>query len=241
MEFSFVEALFSFQEESFVTCARHPCRRESAQRFRARAGRIAIRLSVTRSERAIQWRGGTPYNKALGLSMIAKTYIKACEGLFASRPRIYIWIILVAIIASCSYELRTQAIFACQATLYNSDRYIAYCDGTSYGDYEHGAFWFDLEPSAQNSASNAEVLFLGNSRIQFALSTAVTADWFSAASARYYLLGFTFNEGVSFAEALLHRIRPKAKVYVINVDDFFNRWESPPAKAVMHDPESRTR
>jgi hypothetical protein len=59
------------------------------------------------------------------------------------------------------------------------------------GDYEHGAFEFNLEPTAQNFAKNVDVLFLGNSRLQVAFSTVATTNWFSAASARYYLLGFS--------------------------------------------------
>ena len=85
------------------------------------------------------------------------------------------------------------------------------------------------------------MLFLGNSRLQFAFSTAATADWFSAASARYYLLGFTYFENMIFAEELLRKIRPQAKVYVINVDDFFDRSETPPVKTILHDPTARTR
>jgi hypothetical protein len=161
--------------------------------------------------------------------------------LLASRPTIYICMILGAILTASAYKLRSQTIFACQATLYNLDRYIGYCNGTRYADYEHGAFWFDLEPSAQAFARNADVLFLGNSRLQFAFSTVATADWFSAASARYYLLGFGYFENVVFAEELLRRIRSKARVYVINVDDFFDRSETAPAKAVMRDPEGRNR
>ena len=34
----------------------------------------------------------------------------------------------------------------------------------SYGDYDHGAIWFGLEPAADAAAANAQVLFLGNSR-----------------------------------------------------------------------------
>jgi hypothetical protein len=62
-------------------------------------------------------------------------------------------------------------IFACKASGYPSDRYISYCGATEYGDYEHGAFWFDLEPVAELSAANADVIFLGNSRTQFGFST----------------------------------------------------------------------
>jgi hypothetical protein len=161
--------------------------------------------------------------------------------LFAGRPALYICVILGVILVTSVYKFRRETIFACQATLYNSDRYLAYCNGTRYADYEHGAFWFDLEPTAQTFARNADVLFLGNSRLQFAFSTAATTDWFSAASARYYLLGFTYYENVVFEEELLRRILPKARVYVINVDDFFDRKESPPANVVMHDPEARNR
>jgi hypothetical protein len=162
-------------------------------------------------------------------------------GLFAGRPTLYICIVLGAILLASAYKVRKETIFSCPATLYKPDRYIAYCNGAAYADYEHGAFWFDLEPPAQTFARNADVLFLGNSRLQFAFSTAATADWLSAASAQYYLLGFTYQENVVFAEGLLQRILPKARVYVINVDNFFDRWETPPAKVVMHDPNGRNR
>ena len=166
---------------------------------------------------------------------------KKGEGLFAGRPVIYICVILAAVLAAFTYKLRTYTIFACQADGYSSDRYIAYCNGAGYADYEHGAFWFGLEPVAQDFARNADVLFLGSSRLQVALSTAATADWFSAASARYYLLGFSYNGNVILADELLRRIRPRARAYVINVDDFFESSESPPMKTILHDPNARNR
>src|SRR5215470_9376009 len=93
------------------------------------------------------------------------------EGLFASRPSIYVSIVLVALLAGFGFQLRTRTIFSCQADGYGTDRYIAYCNGAGYADYEHGAFWFDLEPSARDFAKIADVLFLGNSRMQVAFST----------------------------------------------------------------------
>jgi hypothetical protein len=93
----------------------------------------------------------------------------------------------------------------------------------------------------RDTVANADVLFLGNSRLQVAFSTAATADWFSAAAARYYLMGFSYFENVIFAEELLRKIRPRASVYVINVDDFFDRSETIPVKAIFHDPEARNR
>src|SRR5271170_7747066 len=180
-------------------------------------------------------------NTALGLPMNSKTWAKAWIGLFAIQPMVYIFVILLALFAAYVYKFRKETIFACQASLYSSDRYIASCNGTRYADYEHGAFAFDLEPKAENFAGVADVLFLGNSRLQYAFSSSATAEWFSAASARYYLLGFTYFENMVFAEELLREIRPQAKVYVINVDDFFDRTETPPVKTVLHDPTARTR
>jgi hypothetical protein len=173
---------------------------------------------------------------ALDLSSKPGYLGKKSEGVFGDRAALYICIVLITILASYGLWLRKHSIFACVANGYTADRYMAYCDNTGYGDYEHGAFWFGLEPSAQEFVKDADVLFLGNSRVQYAFSTKATADWFSGASVPYYLLGFTYYDGVPFAEALLRRIRPKAKVYVINVDDFFSQWESPPATEVMHDP-----
>src|SRR5208282_1945055 len=178
---------------------------------------------------------------ALGLPMMSKTWTKAWEGLSASQPTIYICVVLITAFVAYAYEFQTGTIFSCQADGYNTDRYLAYCNGANYADYEHGAFYFDLEPSVQNFARNADVLFLGNSRLQVAFSTVATADWFSVASARYYLMGFSYYENVIFAEKLLRRIHPRAKVYVINVDDFFDRSETPPVKTILHDPEARHR
>jgi hypothetical protein len=160
-------------------------------------------------------------------------------ALFASRPSAYLCIVLVAILSGFMFQLRSRTIFSCQADGYNADRYLAYCNGAGYADYEHGAFWFDLEPAAREFAQASEVLFLGNSRMEVAFSTDATANWFAAESTRYYLLGFSYNANMLLAQELLRKIQPRAKAYVINVDDFFYKTESPPMKTVLHDPKAR--
>jgi hypothetical protein len=139
------------------------------------------------------------------------------------------------------YGLRTDSIFACRANGYGLDWYLAYCQAAGFGDYEHGAFWFELERGVSDAATNADVLFLGNSRAQFGFSTDATARWFSSPAASHYLLGFSYYETYLFESALLRRIRPHAKVYVINLDEFFEPTESVPARMVMQDRESETR
>ena len=164
------------------------------------------------------------------------------NALFVGRPAIYILILLGACVASYLYKLRTDNIFGCQASGgYTSDRYLTHCEASNYGDYEHGAFWFDLEPTAEMSAAFADVLFLGDSRLQFAFSTAATAKWFSSASISYYLLGFVGSENSIFARALLHKLKPRAKVYVIAIDPFFEASERPVTKLVLHDGAARAR
>jgi len=160
--------------------------------------------------------------------------------LFATRPTIYVLVVLTAVLLSYAYTLRTTGIFSCQAGGYSSDYYLDYCQAAAYGDYEHGAFWFDLEPSALSFASKAQTLFLGDSRLQFAFSTAATSGWFSNATSPYYLLGFGYGANVAFEGELLRKLNPQAKVYIMSVD-FFERSESPPAREVMHTAGARSR
>lgn len=158
----------------------------------------------------------------------------------APRSGLYILFVLAVVLGAGAYSLRTYGIFSCQASNYSSDRYLSYCNATSYGDYDHGAIWFGLEPAANAAAARARVLFLGDSHTQFAFSSNATADWFSSLSETYYLLGFSHEENYTFEGPLLGKLHPKAKVYVINVDSFFARSETAPGKTVMRDESART-
>jgi hypothetical protein len=152
-----------------------------------------------------------------------------------SRPIVYAVIVIGAALVALGYHLRVESILACKAAGYGPDRYLAYCGSTDYGEYDHGAFWFGLEPEAKYSARRAKVLFVGNSRTQLGMSTKATSDWFSSRSVSYYLLGFSESERYSFAGEVLTKIRPQASVYVINIDRFFESTESDSAEFVMHD------
>jgi hypothetical protein len=178
---------------------------------------------------------------ALDLPAMPKTLDKPREGLLANQWALYIGIVLLAALASYAYWLKTRSILACQAQGYSADRYLAYCGGGNYADFEHGAFYYNLEPPALDYARNADVLVLGNSRLQVALSNDATADWFKRAAARYYLLAFSYNEDMVFTEELLRRMDPRASVYIINVDDFFERRETAAAKTILHDPDAQHR
>jgi len=161
------------------------------------------------------------------------------EPLFAMRPTLFIVIVLSVVFAASAYKLWSHSILLCNPTGYDPDHYLGYCQVEGYGDYEHGAFWFNLEPPAQDQARKANVLFVGDSRLQFAFSTKATNDWFASASASYYLMGFLSWENFIFAGGLLRKLSPQAEVYIINLDTFFDRSESQPAKYILHDESAR--
>jgi hypothetical protein len=54
-------------------------------------------------------------------------------------------------------------------------------------------------------------------------------------------MGFGYNENAFFARELLLKFKPEAKVYVVNIERFFDRSETVPAATVMRDPAARGR
>jgi hypothetical protein len=142
-------------------------------------------------------------------------------------------LLLLSILAAAICKLRFEGLFACPASGYGSNAFLSDCTSSGYGDYDHGAFWFDLEPDARRAAAGADTLFLGNSRLQFALSTHATEEWFARLASPYYLLGFSHFETIVYTGPLLSKIQPRARVYVINVDRFFDDRVSPPTEQIL--------
>jgi hypothetical protein len=159
----------------------------------------------------------------------------------AGNPLAYAVLLVSLVCAVFVYELRTNGIFACGAAGYAQGTYLAYCNSLSYGDYDHGALWFNYEPEVRERAAAAQALFLGSSRMEFAFSTAATDEWFSARGFRYYLLGFSHSENAKFISPLLEMIEPRARAVVINIDGFFDDRETEPVAAIWHgdNPQSR--
>jgi hypothetical protein len=163
-------------------------------------------------------------------------------ALRVARPGLYVLIVLCSVLGAFAYKMRVEGVFACPGNGYGSNHYLAHCESEGYADYDHGAFWFGLEPEARQNAANADVVFLGSSRMQFAFSTYSTKSWFESISVPYYLLGFTYTENVQFAAPLLSDLKPRAKVYVINIDRFFDDTrETGPAKQILRESDARTR
>jgi hypothetical protein len=157
-----------------------------------------------------------------------------------SRAGWYALVVIVAVLGAAYYHLRTDSIFGCQATGYSSERFLSYCQTDGYGDYDHGAFWFDLEPEASRAAASAQLLFVGNSRMQYGFSSLTSRQWLLENASPYYLLGFAYHPRVLFERALLKRIAPHPRAYVINLDTFFEENASVPARTVMNDPKAQS-
>jgi hypothetical protein len=111
--------------------------------------------------------------------------------------------------------------------------FLAYCSNPNFADYEHGAYYLGLEAEAVANARTADVLFLGNSKLQYAFSTDVTRRYFAQRAIPYYLLGFGYTERSPFAISLVEKLAIKPEVIVVNADPFFWTDISEPAKAVM--------
>lgn len=161
------------------------------------------------------------------------------------RPGLYLALVLAALVAAFAAHMRLDGILTCPAAYGGGERYLGYCQGTAYGDYDHGATWFGLEPGVREGAAAADVLFLGNSRMQFGFSAPELGRWFAdpagGAGAKPYLLGFSHNETVDFTGPLLAQLEPRARAYVINLDKFFFDPASPPAQEIMAGGDARGR
>jgi hypothetical protein len=109
------------------------------------------------------------------------------------------------------------------------DSFLAYCDSTHFGNYEHGAYYFGTEPSAIEHLRRADVIFFGNSRAQFAFSTEAVKRYFRERSIRFYSLGFGYGEQDEFPLALIRKYALTPKVMVIDPSPFFTGGQSIPS------------
>jgi hypothetical protein len=122
---------------------------------------------------------------------------------------------------------------ACDPRGHAAGVFLAYCGNPVFGDYEHGAYYLGLERGALAGAGDADVLFLGNSKLQYAFSTEATRRYFEARHTRYYLLGFGYTEQSKFGISLFEKLRLAPRVIVVNADPFFSAQLSEAGAAVM--------
>jgi hypothetical protein len=145
------------------------------------------------------------------------------RGAFPVSFRFYVIVVLCAALPTALLGLfwPVIGITNCHGEGYSSDRFLAYCESTDYGDYEHGALYYDLEPEAIGALRAADILIFGNSRTQVAFSTRAVDAFAAAHNWSIYRLGFGFVEESAFPERLIRRYHLRPRVIIVNVDPFF--------------------
>jgi hypothetical protein len=109
----------------------------------------------------------------------------------------------------------------CKSSKYHEGDFLAYCQSKQYGDYEHGALYYGLEPGIGDNIRGAKVIFLGSSMTHAAFSTKAVRAYFDKHELPFFLMGFGYGEASPFALALLKRWKASPKVLVINANPFF--------------------
>jgi hypothetical protein len=112
----------------------------------------------------------------------------------------------------------------------SDDYYLAHDHG---GHVDHHVLYFGTDPAALEHLRQADVLFLGNSRLMFAARPSVLDSFFKTRGLRYYILGFGFREADRFPLAIIEKFDLRPKLVIVNADGFFLHTYSDFARAVM--------
>jgi hypothetical protein len=113
-----------------------------------------------------------------------------------------------------------------------SDYYLAHDRG---GHVDHHVLYHGTDAKAIANLKRADVLFLGTSRMMFALRSRVLAPWAQAHGLTYYALGFGFRDGDAFVREIILKYDLRPRLVVVNVDGFFGRPLSEWAERVVKD------
>jgi hypothetical protein len=103
------------------------------------------------------------------------------------------------------------------------------------GQIDHHVLWFGIDDEVTRRLRAADVLFLGNSRVMFALRPNVLRPFFADLNATYYVMGFGFREADRFPLAMIRKFDLRPRVVVVSADGFFGGGLSPWAEIVNRD------
>jgi hypothetical protein len=103
------------------------------------------------------------------------------------------------------------------------------------GHLDHHVLYHGTDPIAMRHLRNADVLFVGTSRMMFAIRSHVLTPWARAHGLTYYALGFGHRDGDQWVLDIIRRHDLRPKLVVVNVDGFFGRERSEWADRVRRD------
>jgi hypothetical protein len=154
-----------------------------------------------------------------------------------SQMKYFLGLSIIGLLVAAFIKFLLPCLY-CEGFSADTDHFMAYCNSKGHGHYDHAAYLFETENGLYDMVKNADVLFLGSSRIQDALSTNALTEWTISKRVQPYLLGFGYKEQDIFAAELLKKIRPKPKLVIINVDPFFSSSTSAHAHQLLESPIS---
>lgn len=114
----------------------------------------------------------------------------------------------------------------------DADHYLANHVG---GHVDHHVLYFGTDAETLTQLRAAQVIFLGNSRIMFALRPEALRPFFAAAGLPYYVMGFGFAEADRFPLAIIRKFDLHPALVVVNADGFFGGGLSSWAEVVNRD------
>ncbi len=103
------------------------------------------------------------------------------------------------------------------------------------GHVDHHVIYFGIDDEVVANLRAAEVLFLGNSRLMFALRPEVLRPAFDDEAVPYYVMGFGFREADRFPLAIIRALDLRPRLVVVNADGFFGGGLSTWAEVVVRD------
>ena len=113
---------------------------------------------------------------------------------------------------------------------YKANWFLGYCSNPrygDYGDYDHGAFFYQLESDAVTNAKRADVLIFGNSRALFAFPSEKSNHYFTNLGLNHFNLAFGHDERDLFPLKLIQKLELRPKLVIINADPMFSGTMSP--------------
>jgi hypothetical protein len=101
------------------------------------------------------------------------------------------------------------------------------------GHIDHHVLYHGIDATARERMRAADVLFLGNSRLMFALQPQPMREFFSTRGLDYYVLGFGHEEQDDFPLEIIRANDLRPSLVVVNADHFFASEQSDWAAQVV--------
>ena len=142
---------------------------------------------------------------------------------------VFVAIAAILIFNFCQFTINSMK---CWSSKYGPLYYLTVCDkvGEPAGpvpEYEAGTIYYGLESGISEAIRNAQVIFVGSSKLQHAFSTQATTDYFAKQNIRFYILGFT-NRNIGIVLPILKRKQASPSLLIVNVEiPFFTRSDLP--------------